>query len=61
MVYDEYTKLRILRWYQQGFRPPTIKKMLEGEGIHATREGVAKFIKRFLRTGTLIDLTFWLV
>ena len=61
MVYDEYTKLRILRWYQQGIRPPTIEKRLADEGIKATREGVAKFIKRFRRTGTLIDLIFWLV
>jgi len=49
MVYNKYTKLRIL--YQQGLHPPTIHKLLREEGIKATREGVAKFLKRFYRTG----------
>jgi len=31
MVYDEYTKLRILGWYQQGIRAPTIHKLLKGK------------------------------
>ena len=58
MVYNEYTKLRILYWYQQGIHPPTIHKLLREEGIKATREGVAKFLQRFYRTGkrTLIYL-----
>jgi len=51
MVYDEYTKIRILRWYQQGIRAPTIHKLLRKEGIKSTREGVAKFLIRFHRTG----------
>ena len=51
MVYSEYTKLRILRLHEQGYRPPTIHKLLKEEGIKATREGVAKFLKRFYTTG----------
>ena len=56
MVYNKYTKLRILRWHQQGIRPPTIAKYLAAEGIKVSRKGVAKFLERFLRTGRLTRL-----
>ena len=51
MVYNEYVKLRILRWHQQRIRPPTIAKYLMAEGIKVSRKGVAKFIQRFHITG----------
>ena len=53
MVYSEYTKLRILHFHAQGCRPPAITKWLEREGIAVSRRGVAKFITRFLRRGTI--------
>jgi len=53
MVYDDYTKLRILFYLYQGKRPPTIAVLLENEGIEVTRKGVADFEKRFLATGTI--------
>ena len=61
MVYNEYTKLRILCWHQQGIRPPTITKYLAAEGIKVSRKGVAKFIKRFRRTSRLHDMTAILI
>jgi len=53
MVYNDYTKLRILYYLHQGKRPPTIALLLQKEGIEATRKGVAGFEKRFLATGTI--------
>jgi len=58
MAYDEYTMVQILRWHQMGIRPPTIQKLLARERIIVSRKGVAKFIKRFQRTGKLIHLNF---
>jgi len=50
MVYSKYSKLRILHLHEQGYRLPTIHKLLKEEGIKATREGMAKFLKRFYTT-----------
>ena len=43
MVLAEYTK-RIVLFEAEGYRPPTIAKMLESEGIFVSRRGVAKFL-----------------
>jgi len=56
MVYSKYTKLWILCWYQQRICPSTMAKYLTLEGIQVRRKGVAKFIKRFCRTGRLTYL-----
>jgi len=54
MVYNEYTKLRIL---QEGLHPPAIKRYLRGEeGIKVSTRGVAKFIKRVLERGKFLLL-----
>ena len=53
MVFDDYTKQRILFFFFQGYRAPTIGKRLEEEGIIASRRGVLKFLKRYLSTGTI--------
>ncbi len=53
MVFDDYTKQRILFFFFQGYRPPTISRRLEDEGIFVSRRGVAKFVKRYLATGTI--------
>ncbi len=54
MVFDDYTKQRILFFFFQGYRAPTIARHLEeDEGIDVSRRGVAKFLKRYLATGTI--------
>ena len=52
MVYNEYTKLRILQLRQKGLHPPAIEQYLwKEEGIRVTSRGVAKFIKRVYERG----------
>ena len=36
----------------EGYRPPTIAKMLESEGIFVIRRGVAKFLLRVKAAGS---------
>ena len=45
MVYSHYKKLRILHLSSQGYKPPTIARMLEEEGMKASRRGIGKFLK----------------
>jgi len=56
MVYNEYIKLQILRWHQMRIKPPTIEKLFAREGVTVSRKGVAKFIKKFQRTGKATNL-----
>ena len=51
MVFSEYKLQRILYYSVQGFKVPTISRLLEEEGLHASRDGVAKFLKKFQQTG----------
>ena len=51
MVYSEYKKQRILHYYFQGFRAPAICRLLEEEKLRTTREGIAKFLKKYQETG----------
>lgn len=53
MVYSAYTKQRILFYHQQGYKAPTIAKLLHEEGVRCTRVGVANFLRKFLLTGTI--------
>ena len=55
MVYSDY-KERIIYLYNQGFKPPTIKKLIAQEGMLATREGIHKFLVKFTETGCLVRL-----
>ena len=52
--FDDYTKQQMLYFYFQGLRAPTISRLLENEGIMVSRRGVAKFLKRYLATGTIV-------
>ena len=54
MVFDDYTNQRTLYFYFQGLRAPTISRLLENKGIVVSRRGVAKFLKRYLATGTIV-------
>ena len=51
MVLAEYVK-RIVLFEAEGYRPPTIAKMLESEGIFVSRRGVAKFLVQVKAAGT---------
>ena len=46
MVLTEYAK-RIALFEAEGYRPPTIAKMLKSEGIFVSRRGVAKFYQEY--------------
>lgn len=54
MVFSDYIKLRIVFFYSYlGYRPSRIKTLLEYEGILVSSRGVAKFINRYLATGSI--------
>ena len=53
MVYSTYKKQRILYLYSQGYRPPTIKKMLGKENLQCSRVGVYKFLKLYNATRSI--------
>ena len=51
MVYSDYTKKRIVYYYQHGRRAPAITSLLQQEGLQTSRVGVAKFIAKFNAIG----------
>ena len=53
MVYSTYKKQRILYLYSQGYRPPTIKKMLDKENLKCSRVGIYKFLKSYIATRSI--------
>ncbi len=53
MVFSCYKKQRILYLRFQGYKPPTIARMLKEEGMVASRRGIAKFLKRYTETSTI--------
>ena len=53
MVYSSYKKQRILFLHQQGFKAPTICKLLRKEGLTVTARGTYKFLKKFADTGSI--------
>ena len=48
MVLAEYAK-RMVLFETEGYRPPTITKMLESEAIFVSRRGVEKFFTIYER------------
>ena len=55
MVFSDYTKQRILFFYSLlGYRPSRIALLLAAEGIIVSRPGVAKFINRYMATGSIV-------
>ena len=52
MVYSAYQKQRILAYYSQGYRAPTIAKLLRRERLPASRRGICKFLHRYGASGT---------
>ena len=59
MVVAEYAK-RIVLFEAEGYRPPTMAKMLESDGIFVSRRGVAKFLLQVKATGsnTIIETMY---
>ena len=53
MPYSEYLKRRALLFHGKGLPPQAITDALAEEGLRATRQGIAKFLKRYARTGSL--------
>ena len=53
MVYNDYTKRRILFFHAKGYRAPTITKRLSNEGIVVSRQGVSSFLARVEKTGSI--------
>ena len=51
--FSECKLQRILYYSAQGFKVATISCLLEEEGLHASRVGVAKFLKKFQQTGSI--------
>ena len=60
MVLAEYAK-RMVLFEAEGYRPPTIAKMLESEGIFVSRQRVAKFLLRVKAAGsnTIIEAAYY--
>jgi len=50
MVFSCY---RILVHYGNGYKAPTISKLLREEGVRCSRVGIAKFIQKFQDTGNI--------
>ena len=53
MVYSNYKKQRILYYYSQGLKAPTITKLLRQEHLSCSRACVHKFLNKFKETGNL--------
>ena len=47
MVYNDYTKQRIVFYLNLGLSSYSIAEELRREGCGATRQGIAKFVKRY--------------
>ena len=53
MMYSLYKRQRILYYYKQGYRPPTIARLLRAEDLTASRRGIAKFLPMYDETGSI--------
>ena len=54
MVYSWYTKKRIVYYYERGYHAPTIARLLLEEDIIASRVGIAKLIRKYSETRTIV-------
>lgn len=54
MVYNWYTKKRIIYYYEKGYRAPSISSLLLDKDIVASRVGIAKLLRRYEETGTIV-------
>ena len=52
-MYSSYKRQRILHYYEQGLKAPTICKCLRKENLTVTRQGIQKFLDKYRSTGTI--------
>ena len=54
MVFSTYKLQRILFYFFQGYKSPTIANLLrEEDGMVASRRGIAKFLAKYRETGSI--------
>ena len=53
MVLSTYKKQRIIYLYNLGYKSPTIKKLLQEEGVAVTRQSIHRFLRVYRETGTI--------
>ena len=53
MVFSDYTKQRIVFYYNQGLKPPTISSLLDQKGIKVSRRGILKFLTNYRSSGSI--------
>ena len=53
MVFSDYAKQRILCYYNQRLKAPSISKCLAEEGIKASRVGVHKFLRSYQSSASI--------
>ena len=52
MVFSLYKQQRILYYYLQGYKAPTIATLLTRKKLLASRQGIQKFLKHYKKTGS---------
>ena len=52
MPYSDYLKTRALFFRSHGVSPGVVAKKLKEEGLHASRQGLAKFFRRYDETSS---------
>ena len=53
MVFTEYEKRRMVFLWKEGYKAPTIAKIVRREGIIASRRGIDKFLHMFAERHTI--------
>ena len=53
MVFSSEVLVKILEYYFDGRKPPSIEKLLREQDIKASRVAIWKFLRRYERTGTI--------
>ena len=53
MVFTTYKRLRILHCYFEGHKPSAISRNLDAENLTASKQGIAKFLKKYEETGSI--------
>ena len=52
-MYSLYKRQRIIFYHNQGYKAPTIERLLRAEGLAASRRGISKFIAKYRETGSV--------
>ena len=52
-MYSTYKRQRIVYYFNQGHKAPTISRLLHAEGLSASRRGIHKFLMKYLQTGSI--------